>query len=123
MTRLPTALLLFLAAGAARGAAPAGPCPYMTLGWAQQYTGGAITSVSWSGDSQTLFVVFGYAQVSAFAGVPYSVAQSFASVRTPAQVAQLYTLQVVPRYHAMLLAEKTNCPILNEAGSPQIWTD
>jgi hypothetical protein len=113
-------LSLLLLAPAAAAHAAAGPCPYMTLGWAQQYTGGAITSVAWSGDFQALFVVFGYTQVSAFAGVPYSVAQAFASSKDPAQV---YTLQVVPRYHAMLLAEKTNCPILNETRAPQIWTD
>lgn len=114
--------ILVLASGAAR-AAPAYPCPYMSLGWAMSYSGGAITSVSWSGDYLALFVVFDFTTVSAFTGVPYSVAQAFASARTPAQVAQVYDLQVVSRYHAMLLAEQTNCPILNEAGSPQIWTD
>jgi hypothetical protein len=114
-------LVLILVATVARAAA--GPCPYMTLGWGQSYSGGAITSVSWSSDYLALFVVFNFTQVSAFTGVSYSVPQAFMGAKTPAQVAQVYTLQVLPRYHAMLLAEQTNCPILNEVGRPQIWTD
>lgn len=121
MRRFFLALIFCLATDVARAASPVYPCPYFTLGWAQSYTGGAITSVSWSSTPQALFVVFNFTQVSAFADVPYSVAQAFASAgNNPAQV---YSLQVLPRYHAMLLAEQTNCPLLNEAGNPQIWTD
>lgn len=100
-----------LLAAPARAAPPAYPCPYMSLGWSQNWSTGPISSVAYTNDYQVLFVVFAYKTVSAYSDVPISVMQTFSQSRDPQQV---YQTQVVPRYHALLLAESSNCPILVE---------
>lgn len=84
----------------------------MSAGWSQQYPATAtITSVTYSADYMTLFVVFDYATISAYSNVPVSVQQAFAQTNNPLQV---YNSLVKNTYHAIFLFETTNCPLILE---------
>lgn len=112
-------LAVFAFAAPVRAAPPARPCPYMSIGWSQQYPPGkTITSVSYASDYQVLFVIFNSTVASAFSNVPLSVMQAFSQTQNPLSV---YNSSVVRAYHPMLLADQTNCPLLNSAGSPPLW--
>jgi hypothetical protein len=103
----------------ALAAAPFQPCPWVQSGWALPYQGYPITFVSYDQLTGLLYVIFNNTIPSAYSGVPISVAQAFAQTRNPMPIYQSY---VVPSYHALLLAEQTNCPMLNENGA-YLWTN
>jgi hypothetical protein len=113
-------IALVASASAADAVPPAQPCPYVSTGWTQSYSSGSISSVSYSTDTQMLFVVFGQTTVSAFSNVPVSVMQAFSATQTPISV---YNSAVVHSYHAMLLAQPTNCPFFNDNGTQPLWSD
>ena len=99
-------------------AAPFFPCPSFTSGWSIQGPG-PITSVMYDQDTQLLYVIFNSTFASAYSNVPISIIQTFSNSNNLMTTYQTY---VVPNYHALLLEEKYNCAILNEAGG-YIWTD
>lgn len=110
MRALLLSLLVFFAPQT-HAAAPARPCPTMTIGWSQQWSGQPITSVSYSSDQTILYVIFGATMAQAFDGVPLSVMQAFSSTQNPLSV---YNSSVAGRYRQMLLFETDNCPLLIE---------
>lgn len=113
------ALLVACAAFAAPArAAPATPCPHITIGWALQYPP-PITAVLYGQDALILYVIFNSVVASAFSGVPTSVMQLFSQSKNPSLTYQTY---VLGRYHAMLLFQANNCPLLFENGR-YFWTD
>lgn len=101
--------LFGLIASQAHAAAPARPCPYMTIGWSQQWSGQPITSVSYVSDQTILYVIFNSVTAQAFYGVPISVMQAFSSTQNPLSV---YNSSVSGRYRQMFLFETDNCPLL-----------
>jgi hypothetical protein len=66
-----------------------------------------------------LSVVFNATVASVFVGVPLGVMQAFSRTNNPMM---LYNSMVFPSYHALLLSEKYNCPLLFENGV-LIWAD
>lgn len=94
------------------------PCPSITIGWAVSGPP-PVTSVTYSQQDQVLYVVFNNTQASAFSGVPTSIMQIFSQSKN---YYQTYLSYVQPVYHALLLQEKNNCPLLYENGA-YIWTD
>lgn len=95
------------------------PCPSVTVGWSKQYSGSPITSVQYSQDQFLLYVIFNNATASAFSNVPLSIMQGFSSTKDPVS---FYNSFVLPSYHAILLAQSNNCPLLFETGA-FIWSD
>lgn len=102
-------------------------CPFVTIGWAKQWSGKQISSASYDSALQLLYVVFPTATVdgkpvsnyvSAFSGVPTSVMTGFSSTPDPMSY---YLSAVQPRYHSLLLAQSNNCPVLYETGA-YLWT-
>jgi KTSC domain len=117
MKRLTLAAFLAALAPAAL-AQPYVPCPSVSAGWSYQFPP-PLTSVQYDQSTLTLYVVFNYTTASAFANVPFTVMQGFGQTASPVT---LYTTLVVPYYHALLLQEGNNCPLLFENGA-QIWSD
>jgi KTSC domain len=111
------ALALFLLNAPARAAAPFQPCPTFQAGWTMTYAP-PITAVQYDELSGLLYVIFNYATASAYSGVPISVIQAFSPGANPTQV---YNNLVVPSYHALLLQQQTNCPLLNDNGN-YLWS-
>lgn len=111
--RILLALLFYLVASAARAASPAYPCPTFVAGWALSGTG-PITTISWDPISQQMYFVWNYTFVSDYYPVPNSsVMQTFSS--TPqANWVQTFNYIIAPSYHAVLLKEKDNCPVLQD---------
>jgi hypothetical protein len=95
------------------------PCPSVTAGWSKQYSGFQITSVQYSQDQFLLYVIFRNTVASAFSNVPLSVMNGFSSTKNPDTY---YSSFVLPSYHALLLAQTNNCPLLFETGA-FIWSD
>ena len=119
MRALAAILLLLMSAGAAL-AQLAQPCPYVTVGWSQQYQS-PITSILYDQQHQLLYVIWNSTNANAFVGVPYSVMQALSngSMKNPVSYVTGY---VIPSFHALLLAQTNNCPLLFEDGS-YIWSD
>lgn len=111
-------LLLILAATGAR--AGPGPCPSFQAGWA--LTGpGPITSISWDQQSQQMYFVWNTGlppnttTVSDYYPVANSsVMQTFSQSKNWVQT---FDYLIKPTYHAVLLQESNNCPILQESYS------
>lgn len=118
MTRWFCALALLLASLSA-AVAQAFPCPQISFGWAQTWYGQPIASASYDSVSQLLYVIFTTQQVSAFSNVPFSAWQTFSQAGSPIG---FYNCCIQPSYHALLLQNKNNCPLLYETGA-YIWTD
>jgi hypothetical protein len=105
-------------------AAAFSPCPTMTAGWAQSYPG-PITAVLYDESSLLLSVIWHNTIATTYSNVPFSVISVFSRSTNPVAV---YDSYVVPSYHAILLSEKNNCPIIQENpflpnGGGYIWTD
>lgn len=113
------ALTLFFVLLPSIALAQAFPCPSFTAGWAFTYVGQPITSVAYDQTTSLLYVVWGNTNATAFYPVPLSVIQTFS--RSTNALAT-YNSYVANSYHALLLAQKNNCPILQETGA-YIWTD
>ena len=94
------------------------PCPYMTSGWAKSWQG-TITSAIYDSEKLTLFLIFNRVTPVAFDLVPYSTVQALST--TP-DVMSFYVYVLIPKYHALLLGQPDNCPVLNEDGH-RLWTD
>lgn len=119
--RLFLVLLFCLVASAARAASPAYPCPTFVPGWALSSTG-PITTISWDSVSQQMYFVWNYNLVSDYYPVPNSsVMQTFSST-PPSKWVQTFNYIIAPAYHAVLLKEKDNCPVLQESGG-FIWVN
>jgi KTSC domain len=116
MRRLVTFLFLLVAGPAL---AQFQPCPYVTAGWSKQYSGFAISSVSYDESQLLLYVIFGNTTASAFSNVPLGVMQGFSNTRDPVAY---YSSAVLHNFHALLLAQTNNCPLLFETGA-YIWSD
>ena len=118
MRRLLASLLLLVLTNVAH-AQPFQPCPFVTAGWSQSWTGHNITTALYDGNTALLYVIFFTTTATAYSNVPYSVTQGFSRASNP----DLYwQTSVAPSYHAMLLAQTNNCPLLFENGA-YIWTD
>jgi hypothetical protein len=102
-------------------AQPYSPCPSITIGWTQPIPGSPITSAQYDSSAQLLYVIFNSTQASAFIGVPVGVMNSFSRAQTQQQAQQVYAGQVLPIYHALLLAQSNNCPLRFETGA-YIWS-
>lgn len=105
-------IALFVVFGALRAEA-ANVCPYISFGWGQQWPTGDIQSASYDQVAQILYIIFRNQKPQAFWNVPVGAIQSFSNTRDPAAT---YRTSVLPSYPMILLDEKTNCPILQEAG-------
>ena len=114
--KLLAALLLALSMLAAPAAAQVSPCPSFTAGWAVSGTG-PITSVAYDQQTQILSVIWYNTQATQYYPVPISVIYAFTNSRN--LLATFNTL-VAPRYGAILLQDKINCPAVQEDGS-YIW--
>lgn len=114
--KLLAALLLALSMLAAPAAAQVSPCPSFTAGWAVSGTG-PITSVAYDQQTQILSVIWYNTQATQYYPVPISVIYAFTNSRN--LLATFNTL-VAPRYGAILLQDKTNCPVTQENGA-YIW--
>ena len=93
------------------------PCPYLSFGWGQQWQATAaqpISSASYDGTAKVLYVVFDYNLVTAYAGVPFGVIQSFTYTLNPLQ---FYQTGIAKSYRQILLTPTDNCPLLQESGS------
>lgn len=122
MRRIALALALGLFALAPRAKAAMPPfraCPYLTIGWSQQYPG-PLTSVQYDASRQVMYVVFNGTSASAFAQVPLGAQQSFINARTEEQAQSVYQNQILPIYPSLLLAESSNCPLEYQNGT-YIW--
>lgn len=118
--RRALAILLLLLAGVPAKAQSTYPCPQISFGWATSFTGQAISSIAYDSFSQLLYVVFTPPHgVSAFANVPLNIFNTFSQAGNPGA---FYTCCVQPNYHALLLNNANNCPLLFETGS-YIFTD
>lgn len=112
------AVLATLIGGSALAQPPASPCPSFSAGWAKSYYGFPITAVEYDPTTQLLYVVWSNTNATAFWPVPMSVIQSFSAPVSPVTI---YNTYVAPRYNALLLEEKYNCPIQQEDAG-YIWT-
>jgi len=119
MLRRAILLLVLVLSGGTSQAAPFFPCPAFTAGWAKSYYNQPISSVMYDMNTQLLYVIFGNTFASAYSNVPTSIMQTFSQ---STNVMQTYTTYVIPRYHALLLAETNNCPLLYETGA-YIWSN
>jgi hypothetical protein len=63
-------------------------------------------------------VIFNSTMATAFSNVPLSIMQGFSNTNNPVTY---YSSFVLPYYHALLLAQTNNCPLLFENGA-YIWT-
>ena len=117
--RFLAALISLVSLTFAAYAAPFQPCPYVTSGWSQSWTGFNVTTALYDGNSALLYVIFFTTTATAYSNVPYSVAQGFSSSRNPDMYWQT---SVAPSYHALLLAQTNNCPLRFETGA-YIWSD
>jgi KTSC domain-containing protein len=116
--RALAALALWLASLSAASAQAFIPCPFFTIGWAQSYSQ-PITTVLYDTSAQLLYVIWYNTRPSAFSNVPLSIMQGFSRTNNPVGY---YNSLVLPSYHALLLAQSNNCPLLYEDGS-YIWSD
>ena len=119
MKRFLAALALLLGLCALADARPFQPCPFVTAGWSQSWTGFNVTTALYDGNSALLYVIFFTTTATAYSNVPYSVAQGFSSTGNPDMYWQT---SVAPSYHALLLASQNNCPLLNDNGV-YLWSD
>ena len=118
--RLLLAFLFCFVVAAARAASPAYPCPTFVAGWALSGLG-PITTISWDSISQQMYFVWkpglppNATTVTDYYPVPNSsVMQTFSS--TPqANWVQTFNYLIAPSYHAVLLKESDNCPVLQES--------
>lgn len=94
------------------------PCPYFSAGWSKQFSNSPITSVLYDQQTLLMYVLFGQ-NASVFANVPLGVMQGFMNT---SNALAYYDSFVVPSYHALLLSQTNNCPLLYETGA-YIWTD
>lgn len=114
--KIGLAFIFCLLPAVARAATPAYPCPTFITGWALSGSG-PITDILWSGTQQQLYFIWNHTLASDYYPVPsYSVIQAFS--QTPhSNWVQTFNYLVAPSYRAILLQEKTNCPVLQESGS------
>lgn len=96
------------------------PCPYFSAGWSKQFAGSAITSVLYDQQTLLMYIIFQSVNASVFANVPLGVMQGFMNTQDPVGY---YSSFVLPSYHALLLSQTNNCPMLFEDGVTYIWSD
>lgn len=96
------------------------PCPYFSAGWSKQFSGSAITSVLYDQQTLLMYIIFQSVNASVFANVPLGVMQGFMNTQDPVGY---YSGFVLPSYHALLLSQTNNCPMLFEDGVTYVWTD
>ena len=92
----------------------AAPCPTFVAGWGKQWPAScitAVTAVTYDETSLLMYIIWNNTFSSAYYPVPLSVMQTFSSSSNPSQV---YNTIVKPSYHAILLEEKDNCPVLQQ---------
>lgn len=94
------------------------PCPSFTAGWTVSGPG-PITSVAYDQQSQILSVIWHSTQPSQYYPVPISVMQAFNGSQN---LLATFNAYVAPRYHAIWLQEKSNCPVLQELGG-YVWVN
>lgn len=94
------------------------PCPSFQAGWTVSGPG-PITSVAYDQQSQILSVIWYSTQPSQYYPVPISVMQAFNGSEN---LLATFNAYVAPRYQAILLQEKSNCPVLQEGGG-YIWVN
>ena len=112
------ASLLAIGLYAAPASAQVAPCPSFTAGWAVSGPG-PITSVAYDQQSQILSVIWNNVQPTQYYPVPISVMYAFTNSR---DLLATFNTLVAPRYWAILLQDKTNCPVVQENGS-YIWVN
>lgn len=114
--RTTAALLFCLAATAARAGNP-GPCPSFHAGWALSGPG-PITNIMWDQYTQQMYFIWNTGlppnttTVTDYYPVPNSsVMQTFSQSKNWVQT---FGYLIAPSYHAILLQEVNNCPVLQE---------